>query len=59
MRDLKIPHAKSKAADFVTLSIGVASFTPSMQDIFMDLIKVVDKVLYQCKHHGRNQVICR
>lgn len=58
VRDLKIPHAKSKTADYVTLSIGIASVTPSIQEKFVDLVEVADKALYQSKHNGRNQVSC-
>jgi diguanylate cyclase (GGDEF)-like protein len=54
--ELKIPHSNSSAADHVTISLGVATITPSPLFSKEDLIKVADKSLYEAKAAGRNQV---
>lgn len=55
--DLKIPHSYSNAADHVTISLGVATITPSNSSLSKEeLIKVADKNLYEAKANGRNQV---
>lgn len=51
-----IPHAQSKIADYVTVSIGVASLTPQENEKALDLIEMADKALYEAKGNGRNQI---
>lgn len=53
-----IPHAASPVCAHVTLSIGVASKTPRMQDRreMFSLIEMADQNLYIAKHRGRNRV---
>ncbi len=53
---LKIPHAHSKAADHVTVSIGVATADPACDNCDLDLVELADKALYQAKDAGRNQL---
>ncbi|CAK0776869.1 hypothetical protein CCP2SC5_750008 [Azospirillaceae bacterium] len=53
---LKIPHATSKAAKHITLSIGVASLTPSTVRRVSELIELADKSLYNAKQNGRNRI---
>jgi PleD family two-component response regulator len=51
-----IPHAKSSAANVVSISAGVAGGNiNSMLDV-QDLIKLADSALYKTKSKGRNQV---
>ncbi|MEO5331580.1 MAG: diguanylate cyclase [Magnetococcus sp. YQC-5] len=58
IRNLRIPHAQSKVAEYVTLSIGMASLTPTAQQRTLDLITMADQALYQAKQRGRNQAVC-
>lgn len=55
--DLGIPHQLSKVSNVVTISAGVASITPTANCQAVDLVKSADKLLYQAKCAGRNQVI--
>jgi diguanylate cyclase (GGDEF)-like protein len=54
---LNIPHAKSKATDRVTLSIGICSLIPQSHLCERDLIARADEHLYQAKADGRNRVV--
>jgi adenylate cyclase len=56
-RALKIPHASSKAGDYVTLSCGVASVVADGDFPSLDLLVKADRALYKAKESGRNQVV--
>ena len=51
----EIPHAATSAG-IVTLSIGVATFSPVRGASEKDLIQAADRALYRAKQSGRNQV---
>ncbi len=57
VRALKIPHAQSKAAGHVTVSVGLATAVSPLKDRALDLVKSADKALYQAKQKGRNQIV--
>ena len=55
--DLKILHPTSEVNKFVTISVGVATMTPSNESRRpTHLISLADQALYQSKAKGRNQV---
>lgn len=57
IEELNIAHEYSKTADHVTISIGVTTMMPDHENNTpIDLIEGADKMLYESKENGRNQV---
>jgi two-component system chemotaxis family response regulator WspR len=56
IEELKIEHAKSKVADFVSISIGVSAVVPLQGTESEILIAAADQALYKAKEEGRNRV---
>jgi two-component system chemotaxis family response regulator WspR len=54
VRNLKIPHQNSEAADHVTLSIGVATLCPAEGSQPKEIVEAADQMLYRAKDRGRN-----
>jgi diguanylate cyclase (GGDEF)-like protein/PAS domain S-box-containing protein len=54
IRNLKIPHPQSGSGDYVTLSLGISTVVPNINQIPEDLIEAADQALYQAKDRGRN-----
>jgi len=58
VKSLTIPHEKSLASEYVTLSLGVAS--TDVADGFPEtLIVAADQELYHAKSQGRNRVVAK
>ncbi len=53
---LKIPHAYSEVAPYITISVGVASAIPSDDTSQEVLFAAADRMLYDAKKEGRNTV---
>ena len=54
--ELHLPHAHSSVAAWVTLSAGVAAWTPERDDIPTHLLEAADAALYRAKQEGRARV---
>ncbi len=52
----QLQHQDSPISDYVSLSVGVASFFPILEGAPKDLILAADQALYQAKQQGRNRV---
>jgi len=57
LRDLKLPHAYSAAAEFVTISVGGATMIPSQGEKPSIIIEQADQGVYQAKESGRNRFV--
>jgi len=55
IRALALPHI-GVPAGIVTVSLGVASLTPSRHDLPEHLVEHADRVLYRAKEAGRNRM---
>lgn len=56
VRRLSIAHATSKAANVVTISIGVSTLQPTVAGDCAQSLRLADEALYRAKHSGRNTV---
>ena len=55
--DLAITHGHSPVSRVLTLSLGVASVTPSEKIQPAQLVEQADKAMYEAKQKGRNCVM--
>jgi diguanylate cyclase (GGDEF)-like protein/PAS domain S-box-containing protein len=53
----QIPHIKSFICNNLTVSLGVATMTPTRQNESVAFIREVDRRLYQAKQNGRNCIV--
>jgi diguanylate cyclase (GGDEF)-like protein len=56
VQQLRLPHAKSLVNPYVTLSMGVATTIPDLEQSPQNLIDTADQALYSAKQAGRNQI---
>ena len=54
---LQIPHARARAAEHVTLSVGIATVTPTPENHHSDLVRMADEALYTAKGTGRHRFV--
>ncbi|MDR2729877.1 MAG: GGDEF domain-containing protein [Treponema sp.] len=57
IEDLKIAHPMNDRSGYLTISIGVSSTIPDMNDLPVNLMDNADKALYNAKGAGRNQAV--
>lgn len=57
LRQSKITHEKSSVSNYVTLSFGVASCIPKLEQNFQQLLKEADEALFQAKKQGRDRIV--
>jgi diguanylate cyclase (GGDEF)-like protein len=55
VRNIGIAHPRSNVSKYVTISVGVATTTPHLNDSLSEFISKADHALYVAKSNGRNQ----
>ncbi len=57
IQNVAIQHEGSEVADCITLSLGVSTIVPGLDDKMDEFIEQVDLMLYRAKKSGRNQTL--
>lgn len=57
VRALALPHATSDTAEYVTISLGVASAAGHVLTDSNQLVALADRAMYQAKNSGRNRSV--
>lgn len=57
VREKAIPHHHSRVADYITVSIGIATKPEHAPFNYMDLFDQADEALYRAKDAGRNRAM--
>ena len=55
VRNIAIAHPRSSVSKYVTISVGVATMIPHLNDSLSEFISKADHALYVAKSNGRNQ----
>ena len=55
---LEIEHTHNQASDYVSISVGAITLTPSIDLDPQYLLSTADENLYRAKDDGRNQAVC-
>ncbi|MCH7311961.1 GGDEF domain-containing protein [Acinetobacter sp. ANC 4805] len=55
VRNIAIAHPRSNVSKYVTISVGVATMIPHLNDSLSEFISKADHALYVAKSNGRNQ----
>ena len=55
VRNIAIAHPRSTVSKYVTISVGVATMIPHLNDSLSEFISKADHALYVAKSNGRNQ----
>ncbi|CAK4824536.1 unnamed protein product [Aphanomyces euteiches] len=53
---LQIVHKGSSINDYVTVSLGVATIAPVLEQTAKELVYAADQALYEAKQTGRNRI---
>lgn len=56
VRSLQIPHPFSPTKKTLTLSVGISTMYPAVNDSQADLMREADEALYKAKAEGRDQI---
>jgi diguanylate cyclase (GGDEF)-like protein len=54
---MKIPHAGSSVSEYLTVSIGIATIVPDVDDCASLILETADRALYEAKRDGRNRIV--
>ena len=56
VEEIKMPHKSSLVAEVVTISVGIATKHPSIEQLPDVIVDQADRALYRAKESGRNRV---
>jgi diguanylate cyclase (GGDEF)-like protein len=56
LHQLQIPHYRSSVAPYATVSLGIATCIPSLQQHSDTLLQAADRALYDSKRQGRDRI---
>ena len=57
LKEMQIPHQGSRASQYVSISMGIASVRRHKAISSKELIEMADKALYQAKEQGRDRAV--